>query len=171
MKTLVASLALVAASTFAVASMAAGPSVYRVDRVIDGDTIALRNGQRVRLVQIDTPEIYFGIECYGREASAAAKRLLPPATRVYLLAEPAAGRVDSYGRLLRYVVRVADGVNVNLRLVSDGAATPYFYSGQHGRYAARLDALAADARGQKRGLWKACPGTPYDPYRGVQTRQ
>jgi endonuclease YncB( thermonuclease family) len=34
--------------------------VYRVDHVADGDTIALRNGQRVRLVQIDTPEIYFG---------------------------------------------------------------------------------------------------------------
>jgi len=58
------------------------PSVFRVERVVDGDTIALRNGQRVRLVQIDTPEVYFGVECYGPQASAAAKQLLPPVTRV-----------------------------------------------------------------------------------------
>jgi endonuclease YncB( thermonuclease family) len=43
---------------------ASAPSpVYRVDHVADGDTITLRNGQRVRLVQIDTPEVYFGTEC------------------------------------------------------------------------------------------------------------
>jgi hypothetical protein len=44
----------------------AAPPVYRVDHVVDGDTIALRNGQRVRLVQIDTPEVFFEAECYGR---------------------------------------------------------------------------------------------------------
>ena len=48
----------------------------------------LRNGQRVRLVQIDTPEVYFGTECYGR-ASATTKRLLPEGIRVRLLPEPA----------------------------------------------------------------------------------
>jgi endonuclease YncB( thermonuclease family) len=32
--------------------------VYRVDHFVDGDTIALRNGQRVRLVQIDAPEVF-----------------------------------------------------------------------------------------------------------------
>jgi endonuclease YncB( thermonuclease family) len=37
-------------------------------------------------------------------------------------------RVDQYGRLLRYVVRVRDGVNVNIRLVAVGAAAPYFTS-------------------------------------------
>jgi endonuclease YncB( thermonuclease family) len=52
------------------------PLVYRIDHVVDGDTIALRNGQRVRLVQIDTPEVFFGTECYGRAASRQIKRLL-----------------------------------------------------------------------------------------------
>jgi endonuclease YncB( thermonuclease family) len=80
--------------------------VYRVDHVVDGDTIALRNGQRVRLVQIDTPEVFFGAECYGRAASRATKRLLPPGSRVRLFAEPTTDRVDQYGRLLRYVVRI-----------------------------------------------------------------
>jgi endonuclease YncB( thermonuclease family) len=55
---------------------------YRVDHVADGDTITLTNGQRVRLVQIDTPEVYFGVECYGERASAMTKRLLPEGTRV-----------------------------------------------------------------------------------------
>lgn len=47
------------------ASAALAASDYRVNRVIDGDTIELTNGQRVRLVQIDTPEVYSGYECYG----------------------------------------------------------------------------------------------------------
>ena len=101
--------------------------VYRIDRVTDGDTVVLRNGQRVRLVQIDTPEVFFGTECYGRQASATTKRLLPEGTRVRLLPEPATDRVDDFGRLLRYVVRVSDGVNVNLALVALGAGAPWFY--------------------------------------------
>jgi endonuclease YncB( thermonuclease family) len=70
-------------------STAPRPSVYRIDHVADGDTVTLGNGQRVRLVQIDTPEVYFGVECYGRRASAVTKGLLPLGTRVRLLPEPA----------------------------------------------------------------------------------
>ena len=73
-------------------------ATYRIDRVTDGDTVVLRNGQRVRLVQIDTPEVFFGTECYGRQASATTKRLLPSGTRVRLLPEPATDRVDDFGR-------------------------------------------------------------------------
>jgi endonuclease YncB( thermonuclease family) len=155
----------------AVCPVAGGaPAVYRVDHVVDGDTIALRNGQRVRLVQIDTPEVFFGAECYGRAASAQTKRLLPVGTRVRLLAEPATDRVDHYGRLLRYVIRVNRVLNVNIRLVAVGAAAPYFYNGRRGRYARLLEVLAKRARARKLGLWGACPHTPYDPYEGVQTR-
>src|SRR5262249_53284055 len=69
-------------------------SVYRIARVVDGDTVDLTNGAKVRLVQIDTPEVYFGVECYGRRASATTKRLLPPGTAVRLAPEPATDRVD-----------------------------------------------------------------------------
>ena len=79
------------------ASAAAAAPVFRVNRVIDGDTIELRTGQHVRLVQIDTPEVYGGYECYGPQASATAKRLLPPGTRVRLLLEPASDRLTSTG--------------------------------------------------------------------------
>ena len=88
-----------------------------------------------------------------------------------LVPEPATDRVDGYGRLLRYVVRASDGVNVNLHLVRLGAAAPYFYEGRRGRYAARLEALANRARTKKLGLWGACPRTVYDPYRGVDARR
>ena len=108
--------------------------MFRVDHVADGDTITLTNGQRVRFVQIDTPEVYFGVECYGKKASASTKRLLPKGTRVRLQLEPASDPVDSYGRLLRYVIRVVDGMNINLRLVAVGAAAPWFYDGERGRY-------------------------------------
>jgi micrococcal nuclease len=144
--------------------------VYRIDHVTDGDTVVLRNGQRVRLVQIDTPEVFFGIECYGPQASATTKRLLPSGSRVRLLVEPATDRVDAFGRLLRYVIR-ADGVNVNLRLVALGAAAPWFYNGRRGRYAARLELLAKRARANRIGLWRVCPRTVYDPYAGIQTRR
>jgi endonuclease YncB( thermonuclease family) len=78
--------------------------------------------------------------------------------------------VDDFGRLLRYVIRT-DGVNVNLRLVSLGAAAPYFFERRRGRYAARLEALARQAMRQERGLWGACPRTVYNPYEGIETRR
>jgi micrococcal nuclease len=149
----------------------AAPPVYRIDHVSDGDTVALRNGQRVRLVQIDTPEVFFGRECYGRAASLRTKTLLPPGTRVRLVPEPVTDRVDQYGRLLRYVVRIRDGVNVNVRLVAVGAAAPYFYRHRRGKYASRLEALARRARAKRLGLWRVCPRTPYNPYSRIKTRR
>ena len=124
---------------------------YRMDHVTDGDTVVLRNGQRVRLVQIDTPEVFFGTECYGPQASAISKRLLPEGVRVRLQPEPATDRVDDYGRLLRYVVRARDSVNINIRLVALGAAAPYFYMGRRGRYANRLETIAKRARAKHLG--------------------
>ena len=163
---------LILVSPFAVCPEAGGaPPVYRIDHVVDGDTVALRNGQRVRLVQIDTPEVYFGAECYGRAASLQTKRLLRAGSRVRLFAEPATDRVDQYGRLLRYVVRISGALNVNIRLVAIGAAAPYFYRGRKGKYARRLELLARRAKAKKLGLWKACPHTPYNPYAGIQTRR
>jgi endonuclease YncB( thermonuclease family) len=141
----------------------------RIDHVVDGDTVDLTNGAKVRLVQIDTPEVYSQPECYGKQASALTKRLLPPGTPVRLTREPATDSVDSYGRLLRYVTRVRGHLNINIHLVAVGAAAPYFYRGRRGRYAARLTRLALGAQRRHLGLWGRCPGTPYDPYRGVST--
>src|SRR5262245_44964564 len=103
-----------------------GGQLARIEYVVDGDTIALTNGRHVRLVQIDTPEVYNVPECYGEQASKITERLLPPGTAVRLYREPKTDTVDTYGRLLRYVFRVHDGLDVNVQLVRVGAAAPYF---------------------------------------------
>ncbi len=166
-----ASLWIVLALAFAalVPAGRAAPRVFQVDRVIDGDTIELLGGARVRLVQIDTPEVYFETECYGRQASAITKHLLPPGTGIYLATEPATDRVDQYGRLLRYVIRARDRLNVNVYLVRIGAAAPYFYDGRRGEYALLLDRLARRARSLRLGLWGSCPHARYDPDHAVRT--
>jgi len=139
-----------------------------VDHVADGDTIVLRGGITVRLVQIDTPEVYFHPECFGKQASAETKELLHRGTVVRLARDPATSSTDAYGRLLRYVF-TQDGLNVNLRLVADGAAAPYFFEGAHGRYAAVLMQEAKAAHAAGKGLWGHCPATSLDPAGGVST--
>jgi len=167
----VATLVAVVLALFASTASSGQQATYWIDHVIDGDTVRLANGQKVRLVQIDTPEVYVRTECYGPQASAVTKRLLRPGVRVTLEAEPYTDNVDEYGRVLRYVIRARDDLNVNLRLVALGAAAPYFYEGHRGRYANRLEALARTARARHRGLWGECPHTAYNPYRGVATRR
>ena len=134
----------------------------RVAAVSDGDTLSLTSGARVRLVQIDTPELGSG-ECYSRKAAAELRRLLPAGSAVRLEADARLDRADRYGRLLRYVH--ARGANVNLVLVRRGAATVWFYDGRRGRYAAALLAAARNARAEQRGLWGACRAiwNPYAP--------
>src|SRR3954452_17112821 len=164
---LAALLAVVLSITGAAPASVSVGQLGRIDHVADGDTVDLTNGAKVRLVQIDTPEVYFHPECYGRRASAVTKRLLPPGTLIRLTREPATDSADSYGRLLRYVTRVRGHLNVNMHLVAVGAAAPYFYRGRSGRYAAHLARLALRARRLHLGLWGRCPGTPYDPYESV----
>ena len=83
-----------------------------------------------------------------------------------LEADPRLDRVDRFGRLLRYVH--AAGKNVNVELARRGAATPWFYRGERGRYAARLLASVREARAAGRGLWGACR-VSWRPDRAVET--
>jgi micrococcal nuclease len=138
----------------------------RIQYVIDGDTVVLTNGEHVRLVQIDAPEVQER-ECYGTQARSLLRRLLPPGATVRVEPDPRLDRVDRYGRLLRYVFR--GPTNVNLELVRVGAATAWFYRRDRGRYAGQLFAAARAARAAGRGLWGACPGTPFDPYHAADT--
>lgn len=149
---------------FAAATVLAvsGSGSATVSYVVDGDTIALRGGPHVRLVQIDTPEVGSG-ECYSRRAAKDLRRLLPAGARIGLDADPRLDHVDRYGRLLRYVFH--RGININLRLVEQGDATVWFFDGDRGRYASRLLAAARRARAEKRGLWGSCRAiwNPYGP--------
>jgi micrococcal nuclease len=155
--------ALAAGAPASLRPTSSGPTT--VDRIVDGDTLRLKGGARVRLLQIDAPES--GEECYAAGAARELAGLAPSGARVVLETDPALDRRDRYGRLLRYVH--ARGVNVNLELVRLGAATPYFYGGDRGRYArSLLDALVA-ARRERRGMWGACR-VSWAPERPVATR-
>jgi endonuclease YncB( thermonuclease family) len=158
--------ALGAALALAPGAAPGSSSRYVVARVADGDTLTLTSGARVRLVQVDSPEIGTG-ECYAQAARRELLRLTPVGSRVALEGDPALDRVDRNGRLLRYVRRGA--LDVNLELVRRGAAAPYFYRGDRGKYASRLLSAAVAARASRRGLWGASPGTRLDPYRQVDT--
>jgi endonuclease YncB( thermonuclease family) len=151
-----------AATLFAVS----GSGSATVSYVVDGDTLALRDGARVRLVQIDTPEVGTG-ECYSRRAARDLRKLVPAGARIGLRSDPRLDSVDRYGRQLRYVFH--RGVNVNLRLVEQGDATVWLYGGDRGRYAEKLLAAARRARAAKRGLWGACK-TVWNPYGPATTR-
>src|SRR5262245_20501837 len=148
------------ASAAPIAQSAVVASVY------DGDTLTLKSGQRVRLLQIDTPELGSG-ECYSRAARTALLSLVPIGSRVTLETDPRLDRVDRYGRLLRYVHR--GSLNINLQLVKRGVATPYFYGGDRGRYANGLLAEARRATDARRGRWRASAPTRPVPYRAVET--
>ncbi len=138
-----------------------------VERVVDGDTIVLAGGERVRLVQIDAPEPSEG-ECYGVEAGDELRRLLPAGADIVLERDQRLDDVDRFGRLLRYVVR--EELNVNLELVRRGAAAPYFFGGDRGRHADELLDAAEEALAAGRGLWGACPAARLLPELGVETR-
>ena len=142
---------------------AAPAGTATVDSVRDGDTILLEDGRRVRLVQVDAPEL--GVECWGDEAAEALERLAPAGTALRLERDPGLDDVDRHGRLLRYAH--AGALNLNLEAVRIGAAAPYFYRGERGLNARRLVAAAREARAARRGLWGACPAARLDPERAL----
>jgi micrococcal nuclease len=128
-----------------------------VTRVVDGDTIHVALGgadETVRYIGIDTPESVkpnTPVQCFAEAASAANRRLVD-GRRVVLTFD--AERRDRYGRLLAYVRR-SDGLFVNEQLVRDGYARTLTIP-PNVRFAARFSALAAQARDDGRGLWRAC---------------
>jgi micrococcal nuclease len=137
-----------------------------VGRVGDGDSLDLRSGDRVRLVQIDAPELGEG-ECHARAARSELERLARPGSRIVIESEPQLDDVDRYGRLLRYVH--AGDRNVNVELVRRGAAAPYFRRGEEGVYADELLDAVDEARRDGRGMWGSCR-VSWTPDRGVAAR-
>lgn len=128
-----------------------------IERVIDGDTIVVGDGERVRLIGIDTPETKDPREpvgCFGREASSYTDDLLPAGTAVRLAYD--VERTDRYGRTLAYVYRASDGLFVNAALVRDGYAYAYTYP-PNVAHSEEFVALQREAREADRGLWGACP--------------
>ena len=129
-----------------------------VERVVDGDTIIVQEVGRVRLIGVDTPETVNPrrpVECFGREASAFAKRMLE-GQRVRL--EYDQDRTDRYGRTLAYVY-LPNGAFVNAELVRQGYG--HAYTRFPFRYLDDFRRYERDARQRQRGLWGAeCTDAP-----------
>ncbi len=126
------------------------PTTYLAQRVIDGDTIVLETGERVRYIGIDTPETKHPrkpIERMGKEASAFNRRMVQ-GRRVRL--EMDVQERDRYGRLLAYVF-VGD-VHVNAALVEAGYARVMTVP-PNVRHVKLFRGLEQAAREEGRGLW------------------
>ncbi len=130
-----------------------------VSRVIDGDTVELESGEKVRYIGIDTPETLDPrkpVQCFGKNASAKNKELVE-GKPVWLVKD--ISDHDKYGRLLRYVYLgdPAEGssVFVNLELVKLGFAHSSIYPPDV-RYQDLFLAAEKKAREEKRGLWNSC---------------
>jgi len=123
------------------------PATATVTRVIDGDTIIIDTGQRVRYIGIDTPEVYPEQEAYGLEAWQANRKLVE-GKEVRL--ERDVTEKDKYGRLLRYVY--ADNTLVNAELVRLGLAEAKAYPPDT-KYQDLLEQLEGEARQAGLRMW------------------
>ncbi len=130
-----------------------------VERVVDGDTVVLSDGERVRVLGIDTPAAARDgrpAECGADDATRAARRLVEGQV-VRLRPDPGQADRDDFDRLLRYVETRA-GQDLGLTLVSDGHARVFAPRGDVARQST-LERAEATARGRGAGLW-ACRGGP-----------
>lgn len=131
------------------------PESARVQRVVDGDTVVLAGGDRVRYIGIDTPESVkpgVPVQCFAEAAGRANERLVE-GEKVRLRFD--AERRDRYGRLLAYVYRSRDGLFVNAELVRRGYATTLTIP-PNVAHAGEFRRLARGARRAGRGLWSSC---------------
>ncbi len=147
---LLAALALAGCSELAADSAEPGERTsVRVTKHTDGDTLWLSEIGKVRLIGVDTPEVYGGVECYGREASAFVERTVPLGSEVrYRLGVE---ERDRYGRALAYVW-LRDGRFLNRLLVLRGYAQPLTVP-PNVEYEDDFVRAARRAREAGRGLW------------------
>jgi micrococcal nuclease len=129
-----------------------GPRSGIVLRTVDGDTIELESGERVRYLMIDTPESTNGADdCFGAEA-AQFNRDAVEGREVTLEYDEVCE--DDYGRLLAYVS--VDGREINALMVERGYACVLQIPPNGAARADEFDDLEYAARTSMVGLWGAC---------------
>lgn len=149
--------------TGAIAGVTEGREEATIIRVVDGDTVELSDGSKLRYIGIDTPETVHPtkpVQCIGPEATKKNRDLVE-GRQVEL--EKDVSETDRLGRLLRYVY--VDGVMVNEVLVQEGFAESSKYPPDT-KHQARLDEAERSAQLNKWGIWSSlCAGTtPTPPY-------
>ena len=136
-------LAVYVVGAFLIGGAPTAVGVSNVSKVIDGDTITMSNGEKVRLIQIETPELGSN-ECYAEQSRSELSKLLNQPGKLSLKSDPRLDATDKYGRSLRYAF--IGKTNINLKMVEIGAAAPYFYQGGLGVYSKQFLKAAENAK-------------------------
>ncbi|MFA5145387.1 MAG: thermonuclease family protein [Candidatus Omnitrophota bacterium] len=136
-----------------------------IKRVVDGDTLVLENGERVRLIGIDTPEMHESnkLSRDARRSGQDRKTIQKLGTRAYEFTKNLAEgkraslefdveKRDRYGRLLAYVY-LKDGTFLNAEIVKQGYASLMTIS-PNVKYSSMFLELNRQAREGHKGLWK-----------------
>lgn len=127
------------------------PTHAVVRRVIDGDTIELEGGERVRYLMIDTPESVGELECWGEEAKLANAQFVE-GQEIEL--EYDAECADKYDRLLAYIW--VNDTSINELLVERGHASVFHIPPNGDAVIGIYEDLEAQARAANKGQWGAC---------------
>lgn len=139
----------------------------KVKRVVDGDTLVLENGDKVRLIGIDTPEMHESdkLDRDSKKSGEDRRTIQELGKRSYLFVrgliegkqvslEFDLERRDRYGRLLAYVfLKDKNQTFVNAEIVKAGYASLMTFP-PNVKYADLFLKLYQEARVNKRGLWK-----------------
>jgi micrococcal nuclease len=132
-----------------------------VDRSIDGDTVVLADGRKVRYLNVDTPETVkenTPVRCYGKEASNFNRDIIS-GREIFMLSDKESQ--DKYKRELRIVFVTGFDTtkvdqSVNALLVRKGFARASIIS-PNTTYASLFQSLENEAKSQKLGVWGNCP--------------
>ncbi len=124
-------------------------NLFQVARVIDGDTVELSDGRKVRYIGIDAPESTKKT-CFGEESTNKNKELVE-GKKARL--EKDVSDTDRYGRLLRYVY--VEDIFVNEYLVREGYARSSTYPPDV-KFQNQFKEAEKEARENSKGLWNSC---------------
>ncbi len=123
----------------------------RVKRVIDGDTLLLANGEKVRLIGVDTPEKNHPqkpVQRFANEAYLFTKRM---AEGKEVKLEYDRQKKDRHGRVSAYVY-LLDGTFSNAEIIKQGYG--FAYTKYPFKFLNEFRGYEREARENGRGLWK-----------------
>ncbi|MCU7819712.1 MAG: thermonuclease family protein [gamma proteobacterium symbiont of Lucinoma myriamae] len=136
----------------------------RVAKVIDGDTVHLQNGRKIRLLGIDTPELGRQgkpSQPYARQAYKVLKTLLTYNKKIGLAYDQ--DKKDRYKRLLAYV-NLDDGQSVEQLLLAKGLAHSIVVPPNDSRINC-YRSIENSAKNTKLGIWNLPENQWLDAYK------
>jgi micrococcal nuclease len=153
--------------TFSISALAE-PDLFKVQRIVDGDTVVLDKIGKVRLIGVDTPETKDPrrpVQFFGKEATEFLERTL---SGKKVRVEYDQTRKDRYNRTLAYIF-LEDGTFVNSHIIEKGYG--FAYTKFPFKYLDKFRTIERKAREQKVGLWADSPKVAASVPAGSQNSQ